>query len=491
MDQAVERATSVVETVYGKVAGADGDIRVFKGIPYAAPPVGALRWRPPQPHPGWAGVRQATEFGLDFVQTPNPTYRAPGMGEDCLTINVWTPARDATEKLPVLVWLYGGSYVRGSSSDPRADGESFARKGVVYVSFNYRAGLFGFLSHPALSAESEHGTSGNQGLLDAVAAFRWIRENIASFGGDPGRVTVFGVSAGAATISLLIASPLMAGLCDGAILQSPGAFRPLFGLDVAEEAGLKLGSDLAAMRAMTAEEVFARTPDFTPQVRGLTTPRILRPIRDGWVMPYDEKDAFATGAANTMPIIAGTMADEGSMFVKDWPFKTVDDYRGVVAENFGATTDDALALYPVEKESDIPAQLAFLFGDTQFTYGAWRLACEMRKRTPKTYRYLFTKSRGGTGKPPGHAGDYDYVFGRVADAPAGDATVDATDREVSRAIMDAWIRFAATGDPNGAGLPDWPSYDEATDRYLEFGETIAVGSGWRADQLDLLHRYLG
>jgi carboxylesterase type B len=213
----------IVETEAGRLAGIDGEVSVFKGIPFAAPPIGALRWRPPAPVKSWHRVRSAIEFGADPMQQPLPMSppRTRAMSEDCLTLNIWTPASHAGEKLPVMVWLPGGSFVAGSGADPMFDGASFARKGVVLVTTNYRVGLFGFLAHPALTEESEHRASGNYGLTDQIAAFRWIRSNIAAFGGDPDRLTAIGVSAGSASLSLLMTSPLGKGLFQRAILQSP------------------------------------------------------------------------------------------------------------------------------------------------------------------------------------------------------------------------------------------------------------------------------
>ncbi|MDP6173765.1 MAG: carboxylesterase family protein, partial [Rhodospirillales bacterium] len=293
MDEKIRSNIAVTQS--GELSGTGDSVRVFKGIPYAAPPVGDLRWRPPQAPAKWEGVREAGSFGPDCLQNPRPGSRAPGMSEDCLTLNVWAPPPpEEGQSHPVMVWIHGGSYVLGSGSDIRSDGESFARKGVVFVTFNYRLGVFGFLAHPELTQESPNNSSSNYALLDKIAALRWIKDNIAAFGGDPGRVTVFGCSAGSASLSLLMTSPLAGGLIDRAILESPGAFRPLASLAGAEEVGNCMGDDLTAMRAMTADEVFARTGDFVPLVRGLTTPRVLRPIRDGWIIPEDERDAFRT-----------------------------------------------------------------------------------------------------------------------------------------------------------------------------------------------------
>ncbi len=231
--------TEIVETESGRISGLHGEVSIFKGIPFAAPPIGDLRWRPPHPVAPWPGVRRAVEFGPDPIQPPLPMspLRTRPMSEDCLTLNIWTPASRDREKLPVMLWIPGGSFVAYSGADPMCDGENFARKGVVVVSINYRVGLFGFLAHAALSAESERGASGNYGLMDQIAALRWVRDNIAAFVGDPNRVTAMGVSAGGASISLLMTSPLGKGVFQQTILESPGSLRPLANLEEAETAG--------------------------------------------------------------------------------------------------------------------------------------------------------------------------------------------------------------------------------------------------------------
>jgi len=483
---------NIVTTHSGPVASSTAvgcdSIRIFKGIPYAKDTSGDLRWRPPQPVEPWDGIFDASEFGLDCPQEPfMPRSRAPGMGEDCLNLNIWTPAQDAGDKLPVMVWLYGGSYVHGSAADIRSDGTVFAKKGVIYVTFNYRAGLFGFFAHPELTKESPENSSGNYGLLDAFAAMKWIRDNIAAFGGDSGRVTVFGVSAGSATIALLITSPLGADLWDQAILQSPGAFRPLYNLQEAEFEGQKLGNNLEDMRKMTQEEILARTPEFQPRVRGLTTPRVLRPIRDGWVIPLEERAAFAAGKVNVMPVIVGNMEDEGSWGVENWPIKTIEAYRDLMETNFGAQSDAAFDLYPAADDDDVKFRLGELFGDTQFTYGSWRVAADMDHLGARSFRYVFTRKAPGTGRAPGHGDDVEYVFGNVKDQKG----YDETDHAISDVIIEAFVRFVETGDPNGPGLVDWPAYSEAGDQYLEIGDKISLRSNWRTPQMVFLHKYLG
>ncbi len=484
--------SAIVETQYGKISGHDGAVRIFKGIPFAAPPVGTLRWRPPQAATPWAGTRDALEFGFDCPQIPLPEEpsAAPGKSEDCLTINVWTPARSDNERLPVMVYIFGGGFVAGSGADIRCDGTALAKKGVVVITLNYRVGIFGFLAHPALNAESGIGTSGNYGLMDQIAALEWIQHNIAAFGGDPARVTLFGVSAGSASIVQLMACEAAHGLFHGVILESAGAFRPLCPLDEAEAQGALLGNDLASLRALSADAIFARTKEIVPQVRALTKPRALRPILDGVLLKDNDRDAFKAGRIAKVPTIVGSNTDEGSIFVGAWPVETLAKYRTLVEQNFGAMTDEALALYPAARDEDGRAATAALFADTQFNFGTRGIAQAMIEHQPKTYRYLFTKRGRFTQRPPDHGLEVAYVFGNLDAWPDRmPMPYDKSDRALSDAMMDAWVTFAATGDPNGADTPVWAPYDAARDNYLEFGDMVRAGKGWRTKYLDFLERY--
>ncbi len=457
---------------------------VFLGIPYAAPPVGRLRWRAPQPVQPWSGTRDALAFGPDFPQPPQPTARAPRQDEDCLFLNVWTPSLDHGAQLPVMVWLHGGGYTSGSGSDIHCDGAALAAEGAVVVTLNYRCGLFGFLAHPALSAEAEAGVSGNYGLLDQLAALAWVRKNIAAFGGDPQRVTAFGVSAGSASISLLLASPRARGAFDAAILHSPGAARPLASLQQAEQAGAALGS-LADLRALSAQEVLARTPLMIPKVRGLTTPRVLRPIRDGWLLPEEERPVFRQGRLHAMPMIVGSNADEGTLLTQQWPLDTLAAYREQVERNFAGVEAEAMALYPARSDAEARPAVAAMFADTQFNYGTRLLAQGMAKVEPRTYKYLFLRRRPGEPGGPHHGAEVAHAFGNVA----ATGPFDATDLELSKAMRRAWVAFAAYGDPNASGVPAWEQYRPEDDNHLALGDRVEPGAAWRKPQLDFLERF--
>lgn len=481
-----------ITTTSGAVAGAMADpaIRVFRGIPYAKPPVGPLRWRPPEACPPWSGVRDATHWSPDCPQTGDVGSRAPGQGEDCLCLNIWTPAAAEPGSLPVMVWIHGGSFVAGSGAESRLDGAKLAADGVVVITINYRVGLFGFLAHPHLTAESPHGSSGNYGLMDQALALQWVRTNIAAFGGDPARVTAFGVSAGSASISLLMVSRLGRGMFDRAILQSPGAARRLASLAEAEEAGCRLGADIGALRQLSAADVLARTSLLAPAVRGLTTPRVLRPIRDGWVIAEDERPAFKAGRLHVMPILVGTNLDEGTEATAGWPIATLPQYHELLRTNFGPLWGEALHRYPAATDGEVRMRVAELFADTQFNYGTRLLAQAMVRSGAPVWRYLFTRRRAHRLDGPHHGQEVHYVFGNLdASYPGELPSHDATDETLSLAMRRAWVGFAVGADPNGPDAPEWPGYDPRADNGLEFGDTVTPRGAWRNEQLDFLERY--
>lgn len=472
----------VVETEHGRVRGyVDGDVAAYKGIPFAAPPTGELRWRAPEPARPWTGERDAAEFGNDPMQPRSSRpLRGGAFSEDCLSVNVWAPAETPAGGAPVMVWLYGGGFMFGSGSNRESDGSVYARRGVVTVAPNSRTGVFAWLAHPLLSRESADGVSGNYGLLDNIAALEWVQRNIARFGGDPKRVTVFGCSSGSAAITAMLTIPHTQGLFQQVILESAGSFRPLCPLDEAEHWGKMAGDDLDAMRRMPADELTALGEKIGPAVRQLTTPRILRPIWDGKLIAKDEMDAFRTGDYYGVPTIVGSQANEGGAYVDTLPIRTPEQYRAYLEGNFGAHTAEASAVYPGNTEPEVLASLAGVFGDTQFTLGARGLARALSSREAKTYRYLY--AHPAKGKLPVHGGEQVYVFG------TGQDWNDA-DREIAETMQRQWTRFAFTGDPNEPGLPQWAPYDAAADTYLTIERGYPAGSKWRTGALDFLESY--
>jgi para-nitrobenzyl esterase len=478
-----------IKTESGVLAGAmaSESVRVFKGIPYAAAPVGPLRWRAPRPAAKWEGVRRADDFGPDCPQPSEVESRAPHQSEDCLYLNVWSPAGAEPGSLPVMVWIHGGSFLFGSGAEPILDGALLASRGAVVVTINYRLGLFGFLAHPALTRESAHGSSSNYGLMDQIMALTWIRANIEAFGGDARRITAFGVSAGSASLSLLLASPQGAGLFDRAILESAGAGRNLSSLAEAESAGALLGGDIEALRALSQSEVLQRVPLFAPKVRGLTLPRVLRPIRDGWLLPEDERPVFLRGDLHKVPLIIGTNADEGSEFVANWPVDTMATYRELVELNFGDRTDEAMAVYPAAGDAQVKGRVAEMFADTQFNYGTRLLAQAMATAGMPVWRYVFARRRPGQTDGPHHCDELPYVFGNFPAAPVqARGRHDQVDRNVHEWMVSAWLAFASNGAP---GMDEWPSYDPAGDRHLTISERPDHGRHWRKTQLDFLEDF--
>ena len=477
---------ATVRTESGLVSGSGSDVVSYKGIPFAAPPVGALRWKPPQKAPSWSGTRVCTAFGDDPLQMPRNEGRGPRYSEDCLTLNIWTPGGD---KRPVMVWFFGGGFMVGSSSFPMYDGEALAKKGVVVVTVNYRLGIFGFMAHPALTAESPNRSSGNYGFLDQVAALRWVRENIQGFGGDPGNVTIFGESAGAVSVAAHMISPLAKGLFHRAILQSPAILRKLYTLDAAERAAVSVvGDDIAGLRAAPAEELLPRTAQIGGPPGRLTAPQPIRMLVDGWAFPEDERAAFLAGRFAKVPILIGGVEAEGPFFVRNMPVKTHADYVAFIEGGFGPFAAEARGLYPARDDGEAVAAVAACFGDSLFNYGVRGLARLNAGAGQRTYRYLFTRRRGDKATPPSHVEEIPYMFGTL-DAPffGGNPPTDAKDRALAEAMMGAWTRFAAAGDPNGGGL-DWPVYEPSRDNYLVFGEAIGHGAQWRTRELDFFER---
>ncbi|WP_423128073.1 carboxylesterase/lipase family protein [Gaoshiqia sp. Z1-71] len=446
------------------------DLTIYKGIPFAAPPVGDLRWKAPQPVEPWEGVTQTTEYAPAPMQGGNP---ASGKSEDCLYLNVWTPAKSPKEKLPVLVWIYGGGFSFGSTSDPVHNGEHLARKGVVLVSIAYRVGQLGFLAHPELSDESPNGVSGNYGLLDQIAGLQWIQNNISAFGGDPGKVTIFGESAGGIAVSMLCASPLAKGLFHGAISQSGGSFGPtrpttfpgenMKTLQQAEQEGVEYVngfglSSIDELRKVDAEKLI-------PQ--GWTMPGGW-PIVDGYVIPDDQYQLYLEGRYNDVPVLIGYNSDEGLSFS---PGRVPEEYRAGVERRFGPFADDLTEAYPVG-ENNVPRSARNLMRDAAFGWHTWSWA-RLQSSTGKSevYYYYFDQHPVHPENSPQfdhgtpHGVDVPYVFMHIN--PENPQTSES-DLAISEIMGTYWTNFAKFGHPNGEGVPEWPpfSHENAVVMYL-------------------------
>jgi para-nitrobenzyl esterase len=412
------------------------------------------------------------------------------MSEDCLSVNVWTPADRSDGRLPVMVWIYGGGFTYGSGSHPSYDGEALARRGVVVVTLNYRVGLFGFMAHPDLTAESARKASGNYALMDQSAALRWVQRKITAFGGDPGRVTVFGQSAGALAITSLMTSPQAKGPFQQAIVQSVGVMRPMSTLHEAEAFGTKVGPRIADLRRLAASALVQRLRDVAPSERDMTSARPLSVIVDGEVIPRDDRRAFASGQFANMPLIAGGNLNEGGGAVRNYPIRTGAEFRDYLARNFNGSQAQALTAYPVPTDADVSQQLAHLYSDTQFNFGTREMLRIAAASQPRTYRYLFKQQRNGASAAPIHGDELQYVFDNL-DAPHRGRLrpYNAADSKVAAAMADAWVRFAKTGDPNGGDLPAWPRYDGSREPYMAFGELPKAADGNRTAQLDMIRDY--
>jgi para-nitrobenzyl esterase len=487
----------------GKIKGGTDKqgVRSYKGIPFAAPPIGARRWQPPQPVVPWEGTRDATKFGATCPQTPYPEgsmYRqAPQpQSEDCLFLNVWTTARTTGDKRPVMVWIHGGALTRGSGSIPPYDGASLARQGVVVVTINYRLGPFGFLALPSLSKESDHGSSGNYGMLDQIAALEWVKRNIARFGGDPGRVTIFGESAGSWSVCYLVASPLAKGLFHGAIGQSGGAFAPMnflkeerHGMPSAESNGSRLADELGcknaddqaqALRAKSADEVLAAA-----EKTGLRN----RPNVDGWLLPEDVYSIFKVGKQNNVPVIVGSTADEGTTLAATQVPKSKEAYVAAAQAKYGDLADKFLATYPAATDDDVRDAFLASMRDEWFTWEMRTWARFTERAGGNAYQYFFSHVPPSPRKAEVgayHAAEILYVFNNLSQI---DWPFSEVDRQLAADVSGAWVRFATTGDPNGGAVTDWAPYDAASQAFLEFGDTVKPGHALLDEECNFFDKY--
>jgi para-nitrobenzyl esterase len=475
-----------VKTAQGTVEGVteQSGIRAFKGIPFAAPPVGDLRWKEPQPAKNWQGVRKADTFGPRAMQRAvfgDMNFRSNGMSEDCLYLNVWTPAKSASEKLPVLVYFYGGGFIAGDGSEPRYDGESMARKGIVAITVNYRLGVFGFMAHPELTKESPNKASGNYGLMDQAAALKWVQQNIAAFGGDPQKVTIAGESAGSSSVSAQMASPLSKNLIHAAIGESGSmlSLQPASTLAQAEELGISFAkivgaTSLKALRAMPAEQLLEATAK--PE-----TPRF-RPIVDGYFLPKSPLEIFSAGEQAKVPFLAGWNSEESNYraILGEEP-PTPENFQKAVQKLFGKRAEEILKLYPVSSQEEV-LQASTELASNRFTgYSTWKWIDVHSKTSGKpTYRYYYARPRppmvpemgdaaaglaGGVVRgaeaakipPPRgavHSAEIEYAMGNLSTNKVFAWT--AEDYKVSETMQAYFANFIKTYNPNGQGLPKWP-----------------------------------
>ena len=450
----------------------ENGLTVYKGIPFAAPPVGKLRWKEPQPVIPWNNVLIADKFAPACPQAVNPNAASlvnsvGDQSEDCLYLNIWTPAKTAKEKLPVMVWIHGGGFALGGTSIPNYSGEMLAKKGVVLVSIAYRMGALGFMAHPELSKENEHGVSGNYGLLDQIAALKWVKNNISAFGGNPGNVTIFGESAGGISVSMLCGSPLAKGLFKRAVSESGGSLGPVSNQGTSGTATLKMaekqGSDFASRMGVKSIAELRSVPvenfikDPSSNMGGF------RPDCDGYVIADDLYKRYSEGKYNDVDVLIGTNSNEGAMFI--FGTKT-EQLKGMLRMRFGSMADKALEVYPAANDSVSLQSARNIFRDTMFGWSTWAWA-RLQKKTGKAnvFVYYFDQKQPPkiTGAPyegASHSDEINYVFGHVDQNYNYKYTEE--DRQLSDKIMSYWVNFASTGDPNGAGLPAWPQFSESS-----------------------------
>ncbi|MGB8492256.1 MAG: carboxylesterase family protein [Bacteroidales bacterium] len=470
-------------------------LTVYKGVPFAAPPVGDLRWRAPQPAAKWEGVLRADKFAPGPIQGQNFPF---GKSENCLYLNIWTPVKSTNDRIPVLVWIHGGGFGAGSASEQLFYGDKLARKGVVLVCIAYRVGQLGFLAHPELSSESPDHVSGNYGLLDMIAGLQWIRKNIAAFGGDPDKVTIFGESAGGIAVSMLCASPLARGLFRGAISESGGSFGPprpttfpgenmkrlrdaeLAGEEFVKSAGV---SSIGALRKLEADKL--------PGGRGIG---MAWPIIDGYVIPDDQYKLYAKGNYNDIPVLIGYNSDEGASFSR---FSSPAEYIADVRGRYGKFADALIKAYPVGPDT-VPKTARDLLRDAAFGWHTWiwaRLQSQTGKS--KVFYYYFDQHpdypenspRAGYGSA--HGTEIPYVFQHLnsSNPMMGNRQVTKDDEAISEAMATYWTNFAKYGNPNGEGVPSWPAFSDKNPEVMYFNRKPYIGPVPDAGSLKVLDAY--
>jgi len=464
-----DSAGNLVTTAAGVVQGIvlPSGIHAFRGIPYAAPPVRDLRWKPPRPVQKWTGVRRADRFADQCMQMrvfDDMVFRNSGVSEDCLYLNVWTPSPSTDEGSPVLVYFFGGGFVAGDGSEFRYDGESLARQGIVVVTMSYRLGIFGFFAHPELTAESPHRASGNYGFLDQVQALRWVQENIAAFGGDPTQVTIGGESAGSVSVSTLMASPLASGLFRGAIGESGSLLGTLPPVSLARAESLgetfesRVGAtSLADLRALSAMELLLAASRRTAPRFGGTV--------DGYLLPEPAPQIYASGQQARVPLLLGWNSEESSYRALVGSREIGrDSYEAAVRALYGAAAPRVLALYPDSTDAMTRASATALAGDRFIGFSTWKWAdVHRRTGTAPVYRYYYAHPRPPVADttdhsvPPAgavHSSEIEYALGNLSTNHVYAWTDD--DYRVSRTLEGYFANFIKTGDPNGPGLPRWP-----------------------------------
>jgi para-nitrobenzyl esterase len=477
-------------------------VRVYKGIPFAAPPLGDLRWAPPQPPKAWKGVLHADKYADACMQVPI-VERDLGLdpvtpNEDCLYLNVWTPAKSASARLPVMVWIYGGGFTIGATSMTQYDGENLAHKGVVLVSIAYRLGPLGFMADPELTKE-QGGHSGNYGLLDQIAGLKWVKRNIAAFGGNPNKVTIFGESAGGISVSMLCASPLAKGLFEGAISESGGSFGPAAegraaGADVPTLAGAekngeaflaKLGvTSITEARKLSAADIYKH---MGPGLGGGGAR--WWPNFDGYVLPGDQYKLYEEGKYNDTHILIGTNADEGALFVAS---TDMQKYKASVENGYGEFARNILAAYPDTSEQQALRSARDLSRDVTFAWSTWSWA-KLQSSTGKgkVFLYYFNHRPNYPDLPrfkdwgPAHGSEISFVFGNFTKGMP--ATPE--DKKVSEQLMSYWTNFAKYGNPNGKGLPEWPAFTNAKQQAMELDTPSKAIPMPNLDKLKVLDGY--
>ncbi len=486
--------STIIDTESGQVEGIQEDgYMSFKGIPFAAPPVGELRWKDPQPVERWEGVLKADTFACGCSQAQNLRPQ----GEDCLYLNIWTPANFASEKLPVMVWIHGGGFSAGAPLESTYFGEKLTRKGVIYVSVAYRLGQLGFLAHPELSAESPNKVSGNYGILDQIAALKWIQRNIEAFGGDPHKVTIFGESAGAISVSILCASPLAKDLFTGAISESGGNFGPveqdsrqdgIVSLKGAENIGIEF---MKQMGATSIEELRKMDPRdfFENRAAGRGG---FWPNADGYVIPDDQYKLYEAGKYNDVNVIIGTNSDEGGMFSRpSYP----EDYKHRTEQRFGDFAEKIFKAYPGDTEEQTYTSSADIFRETAFAWPSWAWArLQSRTGNSKVFMYYFDQKQPENPRMPiklrgaPHAAEIKYVLENIDPNRYGEE-----DLKLSDMMGTYWTNFAKYGDPNGDNLPVWTEFSEENPAVMHLKYTPEQGPETgpvpNIDKLELMDEY--